>query len=114
MFSSSGIVHTHQAGKDGRMLAADGNLDPGLRMLKHLRRGLPSFVVAQIEALLRSHPDELPPANLLARPAIKPVHRRHQSCQAITLCHPWHRGALPKRLEHGNTAACTFPPLNVR
>ncbi len=73
MFSSSGIVHTHQAGKDGRMLAADGNLDPGLRMLKHLRRGLPSFVVAQIEALLRSHPDELPPANLLARPAIKPV-----------------------------------------
>lgn len=44
-----------------------------LRMLKHLRRGLPSRIVSRIEHLLRSRPDELPPANLLARPAAKLV-----------------------------------------
>ncbi|SNX85319.1 uncharacterized protein MEPE_04028 [Melanopsichium pennsylvanicum] len=51
-----------EAGPDGRS-----------RMLKHLRRGLPARVVSRIDALLRSNPDDLPPANLLARPTVKPI-----------------------------------------
>lgn len=52
---------------------ADVGSDGRLRLLKHLRRELPSRVVSRVEALLRSLPDELPPANLLARPAVKSV-----------------------------------------
>ncbi|CBQ68298.1 conserved hypothetical protein [Sporisorium reilianum SRZ2] len=64
---AAGIEH----GSDGRS-----------RMLKHLRRGLPSRVVSRIETLLRSHPDDLPPANLLARPATQKV---TEGIKAVTL-----------------------------
>lgn len=59
--------------RDAETVKMEHGSDGRSRMLKHLRKGLPSRVVSRIEALLRSHPDDLPPANLLARPAAKPV-----------------------------------------
>ena len=61
---------------------AENGHDGRSRMLKHLRRGLPPRVVYRIDSLLRSHPDELPPANLLARPAAKPL---TDGIKAVTL-----------------------------
>ncbi|TKY89827.1 hypothetical protein EX895_001124 [Sporisorium graminicola] len=60
----------------------DYGFDGRSRMLKHLRRGLPSRVVSRIETLLRLHPDDLPPANLLARPATQRV---TEGIKAVTL-----------------------------
>ncbi len=52
------------------------------RILKHLRRGLPPRVVSRIESLLQSHPDELPPANLLAS-LYQACHGWSQGCHAV-------------------------------
>lgn len=52
---------------------ADHTIGGGSRMLKHLRGGLSRRIVTRIELFLQSRPDELPPANLLARPTTKLV-----------------------------------------
>lgn len=59
--------------RDSEANGSEHGSDGRSRLLKHLRHGLPSRVVARINSLLQSHPDDLPPANLLARPAAKPV-----------------------------------------
>lgn len=68
--------------RDPEAAGSEHGSDGRWRMLKHLRRGLPPRVVKRIDSLLRSHPDELPPANLLARPAAKPV---TDGIKAVTL-----------------------------
>ncbi|SPO28221.1 uncharacterized protein UTRI_04619_B [Ustilago trichophora] len=75
---SSASLHVHNT----EATAAEHGTDGRSRMLKHLHRGLPARVVSRIETLLRSHPDDLPPANLLARPAVKPV---TDGIKAVTL-----------------------------
>ena len=67
---------------NGEAASSDHGADGRSRMLKHLRRGLPSRVVSRIETLLRSNPDDLPPANLLARPAAQRV---TDGIKAVTL-----------------------------
>lgn len=59
--------------RNAEIAGSEHGYDGRSRMLKHLRRGLPSRVVSRIETLLTSHPDDLPPANLLARPATQKV-----------------------------------------
>ncbi|SAM84389.1 uncharacterized protein UBRO_05635 [Ustilago bromivora] len=76
--ASSSSLRSHHSGADSVEQGHDGRL----RLLKHLRRRLPSRVTSRVEYLLRSLPDELPPANLLARPAAKSV---TDGIRAVTL-----------------------------
>lgn len=73
------------------------------RMLKHLRRGLPSRVVARIEFLLQSDLDDLPPANLLARPAAKPI---TDGIKAVSLSAPQIRRIVAVAKEIGAWQHC--------
>lgn len=64
---------TRQDTRDAEAGASENGFDGRSRMLKHLRRGLPASTVFRIDSLLKSHRDNLPPSNLLARPAAKPI-----------------------------------------
>ncbi|KAJ1024389.1 hypothetical protein NDA18_004556 [Ustilago nuda] len=76
--ASSSSLPSHHSGADSVEQGDDGRL----HLLKHLRRGLPSRVTSRVEYLLRSLSDELPPANLLARPAAKSL---TDGIRAVTL-----------------------------